>query len=130
METVIWKGPQSLLKLDYHGRDYNYPPVLCHVNTERYSGSHTFFLPIIEIERYVEALESMYTSLDGELYVQDYESPSKIVLKKSHDKWCIIGFLDYYSDGNSLNFQFAVDQSVIAVLLSFFKRILTVEGRK
>lgn len=67
----------------------------------------------------------MYMELDGSIKITDNESSSKIQLKKEDNDWHISGCFSDALNRSMLIFNIPVDQTVIQIIMTFFKNALS-----
>ncbi len=125
MAYTFWEDKNNIILSDYMGFDGDVFLMNFTVKTKKNSGWNTFFIHIKTVEKYVNILETMYRELDGSIKITDNESCSVIQLKKADNEWRICGCFSDALNENVLMFNIPVDQTVIQILMTFFKNALS-----
>ena len=125
MAYTFWEDKNNIILSDYMGFDGDVFLMNFTVKTKKNSGWNTFFIHIKTVEKYVNILETMYRELDGSIKITDNESCSVIQLKKADNEWRICGCFSDALNENVLMFNIPVDQTVIQMIMTFFKNALS-----
>ena len=125
MAYTFWEDKNNIILSDYMGFDGDVFLMNFTVKTKKNSGWNTFFIHIKTVEKYVNILDTMYRELDGSIKITDNESCSVIQLKKADNEWHICGCFSDALNENVLMFNIPVDQTVIQILMTFFKNALS-----
>ena len=128
MAYTFWEDKNNIILSDNVDFDGEVFLMNFTVKTKRCSGWNTFFIHIKTVEKYVNILEAMYRDLDGGIEITDNESSSKIQLNKEDNEWHISGCFSDALNRSMLIFSIPVDQTVIQIIMTFFKNILAHYG--
>lgn len=95
-----------------------------YISSYGFSGSYCFCLHHEKIQSIMEALKDMQNNNIVSCTIQDADSESYLTLQTEQRQYKVTGQLGNFLDSNNLHFEFEVDQTIIPLLISYFRTLI------
>lgn len=103
--------------------DTNWISFKVYIRDHDFSGSQCFCMNIDEISSFIEKVQKINMTLDGNFELQDNESEAYINFEVSNFRVYVKGQFGMINDTNMLIFQQHLDQTVLGNLYNIFKKL-------